>query len=66
MKLAVSHSFEEETPEAKCRWFMQKPVDVRVKELFCEMTFFEKLRLVDPPDDRSSFKTFRLLERRKS
>lgn len=60
----VSHSFEEETLEAKARWFLQKPIEERLREAFEGMVLVNKLQKFEPPDDRSTFKTVRVLERK--
>ena len=59
----ISHSFEDESLEAKARWFLQKPLDERLREAFEGMVLIQKLSRFEPPDDRSTFKTFRVLER---
>jgi len=66
MSYGISHSFKDESLEAKARWFMEKGVEERLLEAFVEMTFINKLKVFDPPDDRSTFKTVRVLEQRRS
>jgi hypothetical protein len=39
MERAISHGREEETPEAKARWFQSLPIDERM-ELLCAFTNF--------------------------
>lgn len=65
MEYGISHSFEDETLEAKARWFMEKPIEERLREALEGITLTEKLRQFEPPDDRSSFKTFQILEQPK-
>lgn len=62
MEYGISHSFEDETLEAKARWFMEKSMEERLKEAFEDMVLYQKLCKSEPPDDRSTFKTFRVLE----
>ena len=65
MEYGISHSFADESLEAKARWFMQKPLEERLLEALGEMAFINKLMQFEPPDDRSTFKTFRILEQKK-
>ena len=66
MKYSISHDRKkEETLEAKARWFMEKPIEERLREAFEYMVFVEKIRQFEPPDDRKTFKTFRVLELKK-
>lgn len=62
MEYGISHSFEEETLAAKIRWFLQKPLEQRLKEALEGVVFVLKLQQIDLPDDRSTFKSFRILE----
>lgn len=62
MEYGISHSFEDETLEAKARWFMEKPIEERLREAFEGMILWQKLCKWEPPDDRKTFKTFRVLE----
>ena len=66
MKLEVSHSWEEETMEAKIKWFLQKTPEQRLLEAFKDTSFMQKWIQFELPDDRSSFKTYQILERSKS
>ena len=65
MEYGISHSFEDESLEAKARWFQEKPLSERLREAFEGMVLVQKLRRFEPPDDRSTFKTVRLLEPKK-
>lgn len=64
MEYGISHSFEDETLEAKARWFLEKPVEERLREALEDMAFANKLARTDIRDDRKTFKTFRVLERK--
>ena len=64
MIVAVSHDKDEETLEAKARWFLQKSVTERLREALRCMVLMQKLRKFEIPDDRSAFKTFRVLEQK--
>lgn len=66
MKKGISHNFKDETLEAKAEWFLQKPLEERLREAFEGMVLTEKLCQFEPPDDRKTFKTVRILERKKS
>ena len=61
MEYGISHSFEDESLEAKARWFMQKPIEQRLREAFEGMILAAKLRQFEAPDDRTTFKTVRIL-----
>jgi hypothetical protein len=64
MKFGISHDREaEETLEAKARWFLQKPQAERLREALEDIVLLEQMRRFEPPDDRSSFTTVRVLER---
>jgi len=65
MKYGISHSFKEESLEAKAKWFLQKPIEERLREAFEDMIFVQKLQKFEPPDDRKTFKTFRVLEQKR-
>ena len=65
MRYEISHSREEETLEAKARWFQQKSVEERLREALEGMVLVQKLQQFEPPDDRSTFTTVRVLERKK-
>ncbi|MFH0800494.1 MAG: hypothetical protein V2A66_09990 [Pseudomonadota bacterium] len=62
MEYGVSHSFEDESLEAKARWFLEKPIEERLKEAFEGMILYRKLCKSEPPDDHQTFKTVRVLE----
>lgn len=64
MEYGVSHCFEDETLEAKARWFQQKPLEDRLREALEDMVSVQQLTQFEPPDDRPTFKTFRVLERK--
>lgn len=66
MEYGVSHSFEDESIEAKARWFMQKSLVERFRQALQDMVFINKLIQFEILDDRSTFKTFRILEQKKS
>lgn len=60
----ISHSFEEETLEAKAAWFQEKPIDERLIEALEGIDFVNAISQVERPDDRTLFKTFRILEQK--
>ena len=62
MKIEVSHSRDDESLEAKARWFLEKPIEERLREAFEGIELVRKLRRFEPPDDRATFKTVRVLE----
>lgn len=62
MEYGVSHSFEDETLEAKARWFLEKPLEERLREALEGIILVQKMRLLNPPDDQSTFKSVRILE----
>ena len=62
MKRGISHSFEDESLEEKARWFQEKPVEDRLREALEDMSTIQQLIQYEPPDDRSTFKTFRILK----
>lgn len=62
MKYSVSHDFKDESLEAKARWFLGKPLEERLREAFEDMDFIQKISKFELPDDRKTFKTFRVLE----
>lgn len=64
MEYGISHSFEEETLEAKAKWFLQKPIEERLREALEGIVLINCLRQFEPPDDRSTFKTVRILEQK--
>jgi hypothetical protein len=66
MEYGISHDFAEESLEAKARWFLQKPIAERAREAFESMALIQQLQRFELPDDRSTFKTFRVLELPKS
>lgn len=65
MGYGISHSFEEETLEAKAKWFLQKPLEERLREALESIVLVNQLRQFEPTDDRSTFKTVRILEQKK-
>lgn len=65
MEYGISHSFEEESLEAKARWFLEKPLEDRLREAFDGMILYRGLCTSEHPDDRSSFKTVRVLEQKR-
>lgn len=64
MEYGISHSFEEETLEAKAKWFQQKPMEERLREALEDMVTTQQLMQFEPPDDRPTFKTVRILKRK--
>lgn len=60
----ISHSFEEETLEAKAAWFQEKSPEERLTEALESIDFVSALSQFEPPDDRTLFKTFRVLEQK--
>lgn len=63
----ISHSFDDETLEAKARWFLQKPMAERLRSAFESIIFLQRMKkFVEPPDDRSVFTTVRVLEPKKA
>ncbi|MBI4366500.1 MAG: hypothetical protein HY543_06750 [Deltaproteobacteria bacterium] len=65
MKYGISHSFEDESLEAKAEWFMQKPLEERLYEAFESNILYRELCKFEPPDDRTTFTSFQILERPK-
>lgn len=64
MEYGISHSFEDETLEAKTLWELTKSPEQRIREALEWMVFIEQIRQVEPPDDdRSSFTSVQVLER---
>lgn len=63
MKLEVTHAWSEEAPEAKLRWFLQKPVEQRLLEAFQEAVLLQDLIQYELPDERASRQTVKILER---
>lgn len=66
MKHEISHSFDEETLEAKARWFMQKPIEQRLREALEGIALAKQWIQFESPDDRKTFTTVRVLEQAKS
>ena len=64
MEYGISHSFEDETLEAKTRWFLEKPLEERLIEAFEGIDFVNAIMQFELPDDKSLFKTFRILEQK--
>jgi len=64
MQYSISHSFEDETFEAKALWFQEKLLEERLVEAFESIDFVNALIQFEPPDDRSLFKTFRVLKQK--
>lgn len=64
MKYGISHSFKDETLEAKAAWFQEKPLEERLIEALESIDLVNALLQFEPPDDRSLFKTFRVLEQK--
>ena len=64
MKKGVSHSFKEESLHAKAKWFMQLTVQQRFIEALEGIELVRALTIVELPDDRSLFKTVRILEQK--
>lgn len=62
MEYGISHSFEDETLEAKARWFQEKPIEERLIEALESIDFVNAIMQFEPPDDRTLFKTFRVLD----
>lgn len=62
MPYGISHSFEDETLESKVRWFLEKSIEQRLREAFEGIEFVRKFQQLELPDDRSTFKTIRILE----
>jgi hypothetical protein len=64
MKYGISHSFKDESLEVKAAWFQEKPLEERLIEALESIDFVNAILKFEPPDDRSLFKTFRVLERK--
>lgn len=63
MKYGVSHSFEDESIEAKVEWYMQKSPNERMQDALAWLEFAQALCKVElPDDDRSSFTTVQNLK----
>lgn len=62
----ISHDFKDETLEAKTSWFLGKKMEDRFIEALEDMVFFNQIRIVEPADEHTSFKTVRIVERKKS
>lgn len=62
MEYGVSHSFDDESFEAKARWFQEKPIEARLYEAIEGIVLSQQLRQFEPPDDRSTFTTVQVLE----
>ncbi|GEM_PF-4158397 len=62
MEYGISHSFEDESLESKARWFLEKPIEERLRGVFEDMIFIQKILQFELPDDRSTYKTVRILE----
>ena len=58
----ISHSFEDESLEAKARWFLEKSLEERLFEALQGVELVRQLTQFEQPDDRSTFKTVRVLE----
>ena len=65
MKYGISHSFDDESFEAKAEWFRQKPIEERLREALEGIVLYQKLCKREPPDDRSTFTSVRVLEQKK-
>lgn len=66
MEYGISHSFEDESLESKARWFLEKSQEERLIEALEGIEFVRQLMRFEIPDDRSTYKTFRVLELPKS
>lgn len=64
MEYGISHSFDDETLEAKARWFQEKSLEERLIEALESIILVNALIQFEPPDDRTLFKTVRVLEQK--
>lgn len=62
MKYGISHSFEDESIEAKIEWYMQKTPNERMRDALEWLEFVRQICKVELPDDRSSFTTVQVLK----
>lgn len=62
MEYGISHDREEESLEAKARWFWQKPLEDRLREALESVVFVNQWCQVEIPDDRSTYTTVQILE----
>lgn len=65
MKYGISHDFKDESLEAKAEWFLLKSLPERLREALEGIVLVNKLQKFELPDDRSTFKSFQILEPRK-
>lgn len=65
MTEAISHSFTEETPEAKARWFQSLSMDERMEMLcfFTDMILENNPGIVEKRDVKPINKRIRVLEK---
>ena len=63
MKYGISHSFEDESLEAKIDWYLQFSPNERMRDALEWLAFVGQLMKYEPPDDRSTFTTVQVLER---
>lgn len=66
MEYGISHSFEDETLEAKARWFQEKPIEERLIEA---LEWLDFVRLISPKrvlseDAHKTFRSVRILKKR--
>ena len=64
MEYGISHSFADESLEAKARWFLEKPIEERLLEALESIVLVQSLAQFEPPDDRTLFKTVRVLKQK--
>lgn len=64
MEYGISHSFDDESLEAKAKWFQEKSLEERLTEALEGIDLVNELIQFEPPDDRTLFKTFRVLEQK--
>ena len=64
METSVSHSFEEETPEAKARWFQSLPLSERMEMLcfFTDMILENNPGIAENRNVKSTTRRFQVLE----
>lgn len=62
MSYGISHSFADESLEAKIEWYLRKTPNERMKDALEWLEFTNQLCQVEWPDDRSSFTTVQVLK----
>ncbi len=65
MKYGISHSFKEETLEAKAKWFQQKPIEERLIEALESIDIIATKQAAGRPHDKDDIKILKQVKLKK-